>query len=392
MSAPNPTQVIDAVRSVIGDAPSIPLHVPDIGSAEKEFVDDCLDSTFVSSVGPYVTRIEQEIAAYTGTKHAIAVSNGTVALQVALTLAGVEPGDEVLIPALSFVATANAVVHSGAIPHFVDSSASTLGLDVEAVRAVLHTLDRRGAGLFNAATGRRVSAIVPMHTLGHPTDIVALIALAAEFGVPVVEDAAESLGSFVQVGARLQHTGTFGRLGIVSFNGNKIVTTGGGGMILTDDDELGRRAKHLTTAAKLPHPWEFEHDETAWNFRMPNLNAALGVAQLTKLNSYLDRKRRLAQAYADAFAGVEGVTFLTEPAGTRSNYWLSAIAVEGGLDARNAVLQAAVDGGLQARPFWNLLNEQRMYRQHPAADLTVAHELHASVVCLPSSPALMGAN
>ena len=392
MSAANPTQVIDAVRSVIGDAPSIPLHVPDIGAAEKEFVDDCLESTFVSSVGPYVTRIEQEMAAYTGAKHAVAVSNGTVALQVALTLAGVEPGDEVLVPALSFIATANAVVHAGAIPHFVDSSASTLGLDVEAARAVLHTLERRGTGLFNATTGRRVSAIVPMHTLGHPTDIVALIALASDFGIPVVEDAAESLGSFVQVGERLQHTGTFGRLGIVSFNGNKIVTTGGGGMILTDDDELGRRAKHLTTTAKLPHAWEFEHDETAWNFRMPNINAALGVAQLTKLDSYLDRKRRLAQAYAQAFADIEGVTFLFEPSGTRSNYWLSAIAVDGGLDARNAVLQAAVDSGLQARPFWNLLNEQRMYRHHPAADLTVAHELHASVVCLPSSPALMGVN
>jgi perosamine synthetase len=384
--------IIEAVRSVVGDAPSIQLHVPDIGAEEKEFVVDCLDSTFVSSVGPYVTRIEQDIAAFTGAKHAIAVSNGTVALQVALTLAGVEPGDEVLVPALSFVATANSVVHAGAVPHFVDSSIATLGLDPVILRDVLESLEQRDGSLFNKETGRRVSAIAPMHTLGHPVDIEEIIALGEKYGIPVVEDAAESLGSFVLTSAGPKHTGTFGLLGILSFNGNKIITTGGGGIILTNDDELARQAKHLTTTAKLPHAWEFEHDEVAWNFRMPNINAALGVAQLTKLDSYLTRKRKLAQRYAHAFQGMAGVTFLTEPAGTQSNYWLNAIKVDGGIETRNSVLQAAVDDGLQARPFWNLLNEQRMYRSNPATELPVARELHGSVICLPSSPALTGSN
>ena len=381
------SRFIAAVRSVVGDDPVVGLHEPDIGEREKAFVNECLESTFVSSVGPFVTRFENEIAAYTGSKHAIAVSNGTSALQVALMLAGVRPGDEVLVPALSFVATANAVIHAGATPFFVDSSAETLGLDVSAFGEVLRQLEKRDGGVVNPRTGARESAVVPMHTFGHPVEIEAIVALSSQHGITVVEDAAESLGSFV--GAR--HTGTFGRLGALSFNGNKIVTTGGGGMILTDDDDLGRRAKHLTTTAKLVHEWEFEHDEVAWNYRMPNLNAALGVAQLSKLDRYLTDKRKLAERYAAAFAGLDEISFLGEPSGTTSNYWLNAIRLESNdLKLRDELLRAANDDGLKCRPFWNLLSEQRMYRSHERGDLTTAKSLVASVICLPSSPRLAG--
>jgi len=376
---------VNAVRAVAGTEPVIGLHEPDIGDAEKAFVNECLDSTFVSSVGPFVTRFENEIAAYTGVNHAVAVANGTAALHIALVLAGVVPGDEVIIPALSFVATANAVVHAGASPFFVDSSAVTLGMDVVALKAVLDQLTISDGQLTNPRTGRRVSAVVPMHTLGHPVDIEAIVTLAHDRGIAVVEDAAESLGSF----SKGKHTGTFGDLGILSFNGNKIVTTGGGGMILTDDAELGRRAKHITTTAKLPHAWEFEHDEVAWNFRMPNLNAAMGVGQLTKLDRYRSDKRELARRYAAVFAEVDGVTFLTEPAGTSSNYWLCAVRIDDpDLALRNELLSAANNDGLKCRPFWNLLSEQRMYLNAERGNLSTATSLLNSVICLPSSPKL----
>ncbi|MEO5921626.1 MAG: LegC family aminotransferase [Pseudolysinimonas sp.] len=376
---------IDRVRSVVGDAPSIGLHEPEIDETDKALVAECLDSTFVSSVGPFVTRFEQEIAAFTGAAHAVAVSNGTSALHLALVLAGVQPGDEVLVPALSFVATANAVSHAGARPHFVDSDPVTMGLDVGALATVIAGFERTPAGLRNPATGARVSAIVPMHTFGHPVDLVALVALADEHGLVVVEDAAESLGSFV--GA--QHTGTFGRLGILSFNGNKIVTTGGGGMILTDDAELARRAKHLTTTAKVPHEWEFEHDEVAWNYRMPNLNAALGVAQLAKIDRFLAQKRVLADRYAAAFADLDGMSVKLEPPGTTSNYWLVAISLDDpDIVVRDQILRASNDAGLHCRPFWNLLSDQRMYRDAQHGELVVARSLMDSVINVPSSPRL----
>lgn len=378
---------LGAIRSVVGDASGIPLHAPEIGAVEKRFVNEALDSTFVSSIGPFVTRFEEEVASFTGAAHAVAVANGTVALEVALVLAGVAPGDEVLVPSLSFVATANAVVHAGAVPHFIDSSADTLGMDPAALRRRLESMRDTPDGLINPETGRRVSAIVPMHTLGHPLDIESIISIAAGFGLPVVEDAAESLGSYV--GTR--HTGVFGRLGALSFNGNKIVTTGSGGMILTDDPELAREAKHRTSTAKIPHPWEFDHDQVAWNYRMSNLSAALGVAQLTRLETFLEKKRELASRYADAFSTVEGMSFVREPDGTSSNYWLCAVRLdEPSLVVRNELLDAAVADGLQCRPFWKLLNTLRMYRDNPAGDLSTATQLSDSVICLPSSPALVG--
>lgn len=379
--------IVELVRGVVGDDPLVGLHVPSIAECEKARVLECLDSTFVSSVGTFVTDFENGIAEFTGATHAIGVSSGTSALQVALELAGVQPGDQVIIPTLSFVATANAVSHAGAVPYFVDSDEETLGLSVEAVAGVLRSARSGTDGPIDGTTGRRIAAIVPMHTLGHPMRIAELIELADSYDVPVIEDAAESLGS--RVGS--VHTGTFGRLGIVSFNGNKILTTGGGGMILTDDSELARRAKHLTTTAKLPHPWEFEHDEIAYNFRMPNLNAALGVAQLERLPGFLADKRRLADRYQAAFADVLGVRFLSEPAGTTSNYWLCAVRLDGGISVRNAVLEATNGAGLQCRPFWNLLHRQAPYRDFPRSATPVAEALQASTVCIPSTPALVTA-
>lgn len=375
---------VSTIRSVVGGDDFVGLHVPDIGDLEKQRVQECLDSTFVSSVGAFVTEFEQGIAEFTGANFAIAVSNGTSALQVALQLAGVKPGDDVIVPTLSFIATANAVSHTGASPYFVDSDEETLGISVESVAAVLRAARVTAEGLVNATTGRRIGAIVPMHTLGHPLHIAALVAVAHEFDVPVVEDAAESLGSWTGG----QHTGTFGQLGIVSFNGNKILTTGGGGMILTDDEALAQRARSLTTTAKLPHRWEFEHEEVAFNYRMPNLNAALGVAQLERLPEFVAAKRRLAERYRLAFEGVPGISFLTEPRDTQSNYWLCAVRVDGGLERRDELLEAANDAGLQCRPFWNLLHSQQPYRHLPHAPSPVAEALQSSVVCIPSYPAL----
>ena len=393
-------EFVERLRSVIGTpAAGAPfgLHEPEIGDLEKKYINECLDSTFVSSVGAFIPQFEQRIAEITGAKYAIAVSNGTVGLQVALFLAGVRPGDEVIVPTLSFIATANAVSHAGAIPHFIDSELSTLGMSPEALRDRLAAMRRDADGtLRNPLTGARIAAISPMHTLGHPVRIEEICDVAAEFGVPVVEDAAESLGSFVTTrsGSR-KHTGTFGITGMISFNGNKTITTGGGGVIVTDDDELGPLAKHLTTTAKLPHKWEFEHDHIAWNFRMPNLNAALGMAQLEKFDRFLEQKRRLAIAYGEAFAGFEGARFSFEPEGTESNYWLCAVQLdEPSLALRDEVLQACHDAGFLARPMWNLLHQQRMYSSAPAAgdslggSLDTAIALHASLICIPSTPKL----
>ena len=393
-------QIVERLTSVLG-APEagrmIGLHEPEIGDLEKKYINECLDSTFVSSVGAFIPQFEQRLADITGAKYAIAVSNGTVGLQVALYLAGVRAGDEVIVPTLSFIATANAVSHAGATPHFIDSELNTMGMSPEALRDRLAAMRREADGtLVNPLTGARIAAISPMHTLGHPVRIEEICDIAAEYGVPVVEDAAESLGSWITTrSGERKHTGTFGLTGMISFNGNKTITTGGGGVILTNDDVLGPLAKHLTTTAKLPHKWEFEHDHIAWNYRMPNLNAALGMAQLDKFDRFLDQKRQLALAYGEAFAGLEGVRFVFEPEATESNYWLCAIQLdEPSLELRDEVLQACADASFMARPMWNLLHKQRMYESAPAAgdslggSLDTAIALHASLICIPSTPKL----
>ena len=379
--------LLNGLRDVLGTPASvIALHEPEFGERERALLEDCLASTFVSSVGPRVDEFEARLSAFTGARHAVVVVNGTAALHIALLLAGVMRDDEVVVPALSFVATANAVAHCGAIPHFVDCSLVTLGLDPAALGRHLEEIAEYTVhGLRNRQTGRRIAAIVPMHTYGHPMGITPLVELADGLGLPVVEDASESLGSIC--GGR--HTGTFGRLATLSFNGNKIITTGGGGAILTDDPELARRAKHITTTAKRPHRWNFFHDEVAWNYRMPNLNAALGCAQMERLPEYLSKKRTLADRYRAAFRAAAGLSFVAEPFGTQSNYWLNTVRLdEADAAIRDDLLAAANDAGYQCRPAWTLLHTLPMFAACPRAALPVAIRLEASLINLPSSPRL----
>lgn len=378
---------LSSLRRVLGQAnPSLSLHEPEFSGNEWTYVKECIDTGWVSSVGKFVDEFELKLAEFTGARHAVAVVNGTAALHVALQIAGVKAGDEVFVPALSFVATANAVSHCGAVPHFVDSSESTLGLDAEALASHLEFVAERTVdGLRNKNTGRRISAIVPMHTFGHPVDMASLMNVAARFKLPVVEDAAESLGSTYHD----RHTGTFGCMGVLSFNGNKIITTGGGGAILTNDPDVARQAKHLTTTAKKPHRWEFFHDAVAYNYRLPNLNAALGCAQLERLPDVLSRKRQLSKNYRKTFANIPGIHFIDEPEGSHSNFWLNAVRLdEPSMTGRDALLAMANEAGYQCRPAWVLLNKLPMYQNCPRAELFVAEALEASLINLPSSPKL----
>jgi perosamine synthetase len=380
-------ELLDVLRSVVPPAAApVALHEPQFDDRDAELVLDCLRSTFVSSVGKYVDRLETMLAEYTGARHAVVVASGTAALHIAMKMAGVQQNDEVLIPALCFVATANSVAHCGAVPHFVDSDASTLGMDPEALAAHLAAIGEISTGeLRNRHTGRRIAAIVPMHTYGHPVRLSTLLEVAARFRVPVVEDAAESLGSSYEG----KHTGTFGLLGTLSFNGNKVITTGGGGAILTDDRNLARHAKHVTTTAKRAHRWEFFHDEIAYNYRMPNLNAALGCSQMERLDGLLIAKRELAEHYRRAFAHVRTMKFIAEPAGTRSNYWLSTVRLtRSDFALRDALLTLANEAGYQCRPTWTLLHKLPMFSLAPRAAVPVAESLEASLINLPSSPKL----
>jgi perosamine synthetase len=378
---------VDRLRYVVGGGTeAVALHEPEFSGAEWELVKDCLDSGWVSSVGKYVDRFESEIAQRCGARYGVAVVNGTAALHAALIVSGIQPGDEVIVPALTFVATANAAAHAGAIPHFVDSAADTLGLDPTALRGHLGKIaDRRDGSCVNAETGRRIAAIVPMHAFGHPVDMDALLALSADFDLPVIEDAAESLGSLYK-GAPC---GALGRIGALSFNGNKIITTGGGGAIVTNDPDLARKVKHLTTTAKTPHRWEFNHDEVGYNYRLPNINAALGCAQLARLDELVARKRRLAERYLSGFGEFEGLRIFREPAFATSNYWLNAAMLDADrIGERDALLAAANEGGLMCRPAWTLLHRLPMYRNCPRAALPVAEAIEARLVNIPSSAKL----
>jgi len=378
-------EFLAVLKSVLGESGSSPiaLHEPNIGQRENELVSKCLASGWVSSVGEYISEFEQGLAKFTNSKHAIAVVNGTAALHVALHSVGVKPGDEVLVPTLSFVATANAVSHCGAIPHFVDSDPETLGLDPLALREHLRAnASLRDGELHNTSTGRRISAVVPMHTFGHPMQIEALIDVAKEFNLVVVEDAAESIGSYVGT----THTGTFGRCSSLSFNGNKTITTGGGGAILTNDSGLAQRIRHLATTAKMPHDYEYIHDAVAFNYRMPNINAALGCAQLSRLDDFLSAKRVLAKKYSEGFSSARSMQFVAEPHGTTSNYWLNTIRLsKPDLSLRDELLVAARASGYMCRPAWNLLHTLPMYESSPRAKLPVAQNLWQSLINIPSS-------
>lgn len=378
-------QIVGAVREAVGPGP-VALHEPHFAGREWDYVKECLDSTYVSSVGKFVDRFEEELAAYTGARHVVAVVNGTAALHVALRLAGVQPGDEVLIPTLTFVATANAVAYCGAIPHFADSNERTLGVDPEPLREHLRGIaEIRDGQCINRQTGRPIRALVPMHTFGHPVDIEGMLAIARDFRLALVEDAAESLGSTIHG----RHTGTFGLVGTLSFNGNKTITTGGGGAILCNDRELAGRARHLTTTAKVPHRWNYAHDEIGYNYRLPNINAALGCAQLEQLPDLLKAKRRLFERYRAAFSGLPHARIVTEPDGSQSNYWLQTLLIDPSVAGqRDAILAATNDAGLMTRPAWDLMHTLVTYRRCPKMDLPVAESLNRRLINLPSSAQL----
>ncbi|HUF80957.1 MAG TPA: LegC family aminotransferase [Burkholderiales bacterium] len=382
-----PEAVLQAVRRVVPARPQpVALHEPEFRGNEWRYLRECLDSGWVSSAGAYVDRFEQMLADTTQAKHAIVVVNGTAALHMCLLLAGVQRGDEVLVPTLTFIATANAISYVGAVPHFVDSEGRTLGVDVEKLEAHLQRIAEVQDGICrNKATGAVIRTLVPMHTFGHPADLDAIVSLCDKWCLRLVEDAAESLGSLYKD----RHTGTYGLLSALSLIGNKLVTSGGGGAILTNDADLAARAKHLTTTARTPHRWSFLHDQIGYNYRLPNINAALGCAQLERLPDMLARKRRLSERYIQAFEGVDGARIAVEPAGTRSNYWLVALLLSrADLELRDTVLRVLNENGLQARPVWTLMHRLPMYQSCPRMDLAGAESLDARIVNLPSSPAL----
>ena len=360
---------ISFIKKLYGNQKFVPLSVPKFIGNEKKYLDDCIDTTFVSSVGQYVDRFEKDMAAYTGAKRAVVCVSGTNALHMAMMLAGVERDDEVLTQALTFIATCNAIAYIGAHPVFLDVDRSTMGLSPDAVKEWLtKNAEIRNNQCFDKNTNRRVKACVPMHTFGHPVRIEELAAICAEWHIELVEDAAESIGSKYKG----VHTGLFGKVGALSFNGNKTITTGGGGMLLFMDDELGALAKHLTTQAKVPHRWEFKHDHIGYNYRMPNITAALGCAQLEHLDEFIADKRKTAAAYAEYFKNVDGIEFFTEPENSFSNYWLNVVILPNH-DKQLEFLQETNDNGVMTRPIWELMNRLPMFEncEHDSLENTI---------------------
>lgn len=375
------SQVTDFVHQLFGTEETVPLHAPLFIGNEKKYLNECIDTTFVSSVGMFVDRFEEEMAAYTGAKKAVVCVSGTNALHMAMMLVGVERDDEVLTQALTFIATCNAISYIGAHPVFIDVDMETLGLSPKAVKAWLEkNAELKNGVCYNKKTGRRVKACIPMHTFGHPVKINELVQICNEWHLELVEDAAESIGSLYKG----KHTGTFGKVGAISFNGNKTITTGGGGMLLFQDEELGKLAKHLTTQAKVPHRWAFVHDHIGYNYRMPNINAALGCAQLENLDRYVENKRETAQIYADFFKNIPDITFFTEPENCRSNYWLNVVMLKDKA-AQQEFLEYTNDHGVMTRPVWELMNRLEMFKQCETDGLKNTEWLADRIVNIPSS-------
>lgn len=371
---------IDYIREIFGKDKFIPLHEPRFWGNEKKYLNEAIDSTFVSSVGEYVNRFEAMMAAQTMTNKAVAVVNGTAGIQVALRLVGVTRDTEVITQALTFVATVNAIVYNGADPVFIDVDLDTMGLSPKAVEQFLEENgDLRDDGCYNKKTGKRIAACLPMHTFGFPVHLDELIAVCEKWNIPLVEDAAESLGSQYKD----KPTGSFGKMGVISFNGNKIVTTGGGGAIVTNNMELGVKAKHLTNTSKLPHPYEYTHDEVGFNFRMPNINAALGCAQLEQLNDFLENKRALASLYEQFFKRI-GIKFRTDLPESKSNYWLMCVELEN-MSERNLFLETTAKQQVMTRPIWTLMFKLPMYAYCQRDEQTNARFLEERIVNIPSS-------
>lgn len=374
-------KVIDFIKELYGGTEFTPLSVPKFLGKEKEYLEECIDSTFVSSVGHFVDRFEDDMARYTGAARAVVCVSGTNALHMGLLMSGVIRDDEVLTQALTFIATCNALSYIGAHPVFIDVDRSTLGLSPDAMKEWLaRNAEIRDGQCYNRHSGRRVKACVPMHTFGHPVRIEEIADLCSEWNIELVEDAAESIGSRYKG----RHTGTFGKAGAISFNGNKTITTGGGGMLLFQDAELGARCKHITTQAKIPHRWEFRHDSIGYNYRMPNINAALGCAQLENLDRYIADKRQTAAEYEEFFRTVDGIEFFREPEDCFSNYWLNAVILKD-KDARQEFLQETNDNGVMTRPVWELMNRLPMFEGCETDGLKNTIWLADRIVNIPSS-------
>ena len=380
-------QIINFIKSLYPNENPVPLHEPRFVGNEKKYVLDAIDSTFVSSVGRYVDRFEEMICEITGAGFAVATVNGTCALHVALKLAGVQPGDEVITQPLSFVATANAISYCGAKPIFLDVSRKTLGLDPTALKEFLKSnTETKNQRCYNRVTGKRIAACVPMHTFGHPCQIDSIAEICEHYDIALIEDAAESIGSTYNG----RHTGTFGLFGVYSFNGNKTVTCGGGGVIVTNDEALAKKAKHLTTTAKLPHPYEYVHDMTGYNYRLPNLNAALACAQLEQLSAFVENKRELAKLYQNFFASLN-VPFIKEPMNARSNYWLNAVTLPD-RKIRDEFLKVTNNANVMTRPIWRLLSKLAMYKDCQTDALENAQWLEDRVINIPSGPTFGATN
>lgn len=374
-------QITDFIHQLFGTEETVPLHAPLFIGNEKKYLEECIDTTFVSSVGKFVDRFEADMAAYTGARKAVVCVSGTNALHMAMMLVGVERDDEVLTQALTFIATCNAINYIGAHPVFIDVDMDTLGLSPKAVKDwLVKNAEVKNGVCYNKHTGRRVKACVPMHTFGHPVKIDELVSVCEEWHLELVEDAAESIGSLYKG----RHTGTFGKVGAISFNGNKTITTGGGGMLLFQDEELGKLAKHLTTQAKVPHRWAFVHDHIGYNYRMPNINAALGCAQLENIDRYVASKRETAAIYADFFKNIPDITFFTEPADCRSNYWLNVVMLKDKA-AQQEFLEYTNDHGVMTRPVWELMNRLEMFKHCETDGLKNTQWLADRIVNIPSS-------
>ena len=373
-------EVISFIKKINQERSFIPLHEPVFIGNEKKYLNECIDSGYVSSVGAYVTAFEDAIAAYTGAKRAVVVVNGTQALHLACVVAGVTKGDEVITQALSFIATANAISYTGASCIFVDVDKATMGMSPESLEDFLiHNTKLIDGRCINTKTGNQIKACIPMHTFGHPVKIDAIKSICDRYSITLIEDAAESIGSLYKG----KHTGRFGAIGVFSFNGNKVITTGGGGALITDDDAIADRAKYLSTTAKIPHAWQYEHDEVGYNYRMPNLNAALGLAQLENLNVFIKQKRQLAELYKSFFES-KNITLIQEPAECISNYWLQAIVLSDRTE-RDTFLKYSNEQGVMTRPIWNLINKSDMYKMCQTTSLINSEWFEDRVVNIPSS-------
>lgn len=384
-----PEKILNAIKE-INHGHASALHEPIFLGNEWQYLKECLDSTYVSSVGKYVDKFEAQLSEYTNSKFVIATVNGTAALHIALILAGLKTDQEVLVPTLTFIASANAVSYCNAIPHFVDVEEKTLGIDTVKLYEYLRAATEINSGnCINKRSGRLIKAILPMHVFGHPSDIEGLLKIARDFHLSLIEDAAESIGSFY----KSKHTGTFGIMGTLSFNGNKTITTGGGGAILTNDEALAKRAKHLTTTAKIKHQWEFEHNEIGYNYRMPNINAALGCAQLEKLPLILEKKRELFGLYKKVFEDIKEVFLMSEPIECSSNYWLQTLFLRDGFENQlEKILEITNANGYMTRPVWKLMHLLEIYKDNPKMDLASSEKLARKIINIPSGLNLKSIN